>query len=57
MKTDAQYKQAERDRKKAEGKKRIEAYVYPVDIPIIRQYINGITEKTKKRLTKLDRSG
>lgn len=52
MKSDAEYKQDERDRKKAEGKKRIEFYAYPVDIPRIRRYVNKITKKTKLILDK-----
>lgn len=47
MKTDAQYKKDERARKKAEGKKRAEFWIYPVDFTRISQYVHMVTEETK----------
>ena len=47
MKTNAEYKQDERNRKYKKGMKRIELWVYPVDVPKIKDYAWMLTEETK----------
>ncbi len=47
MKKNSEYKREERKRKKSEGKKRIEFWIYPADEIKIRQYVYQITGETK----------
>ncbi len=47
MKTNAEYKQDERNRKRKAGLKKVEYWIYPVDEPRFRTYVYMITEETK----------
>ena len=47
MKTNAEYKQDERNRKKAAGKKRIELWIYPVNEAKIKFYVGQLEEETR----------